>query len=874
MTNPLPLDGAVVLDLADEPMVATGRYLADLGARVVRIESATGDQIRRAGPWVDGEPGTERALRHLLYNQGKESLALALDTAEAWDLIDLLAERADVVIAPLEKSERARRTFERLHRAVEQHTAGARIPTSVTARVPASVIDVVFRRGNPGQVATDLIAMAAGSQLVCNGFPEVAPDYPAGKLGYKQTAYCAVAASVASIWQRRRGGGATSSVVGMQEAVVSTMIQAANQNLYVWHGMVAERDGTGGLKYPVVGSGAGSYEQGAFESGEIIFLDAPGATYQCRDGSWVTYMGNPTSTAWENFPTWYAEVTGDKSLLSEPWTSQAYRIGHREEMRGFMTRFCAAQDRDDLVRRAQSEGDLGLPVQTAHDLSSDQHLKARGFFREIEHPQLGRSLTLPRSPYRSSAFETPDRPAPALGADSATVLHELGGLGAGEIDELIAIGVVRAERKPLNGTNGAAAIATAVPPTAPAIPADHSADSLPLAGVRVLDFCWMAAGPLITEMLANLGADVIKIESASGLDTVREFSHPPQGFTIDTGAFFNDTNTDKRSVTLNLHMPKSLELIREALPEVDIVTSNFAPGAMEKFGLTFDELREIKPDLIYASFPVMGSWGPNHSWRGIGNGVTGISGVVGQTGEPDRAPIGLGSLHTDFTLAPIAASQIIAALLQRERSGEGQEIEIAQYEAAVHLLDTELVEALVNDVDTPRIGNRSVEYCPHGLFPSTSDDAWLAIAVRDTREWRDLCQLIGRPDLEARSELRSLAGRKAAEDEIEAAVAAWSGQLDAWRATSLLQARGIPAAPAESARDLVMNDDGIQPYFFHFQRGAVPFMVQHQPFTWSGARLGRRGSPGLGEHNEEVLKGEWGIDDERYVDLLIEQVIF
>ena len=324
--------------------------------------------------------------------------------------------------------------------------------------MPASVIDVVFRRGDPGQVATDLVAMAAGSQLVCNGFPEVAPDYPAGKLGYKQSAFCAVAASVASIWQRQRGGGATSSVVSMQEAVVSTMIQAANQNLYVWHGMVAERDGTGGLKYPVVGSGFGAYEQGAFESGEIVFIDAPGSTYQCRDGSWVTYMGNPTSTAWENFPTWYAEVTGDQSLLSEPYTSQAYRIGHREEMRGFMTRFCAAQDRDDLVRRAQSEGDLGLPVQTAHDLSSDQHLKARGFFREIEHPQLGRSLTLPRSPYRSSAFETPDRPAPALGADSATVLHELGGLGAAEIDELIAIGVVRGERAPLNGTNGAAAI--------------------------------------------------------------------------------------------------------------------------------------------------------------------------------------------------------------------------------------------------------------------------------------------------------------------------------------------------------------------------------------------------------------------------------
>lgn len=857
MTATLPLDGAVVLDLADEPAVAAGRYLADLGARVVRIESASGDRLRRVGPWVDGEPGLERGLRHLLYNQGKQSLALALDAPESWDIVELLAERADVVIGPVEKSERARRVFERLHRNAEANAEGA-----------PSVIDVVFRRGDPQQAATDLIAMAAGSQLVCNGFPEIAPDYPAGKLGYKQTSYCAVAAAVASLWQRRRGGPAVSSIVSMQEAVASTMIQAANQNLYVWHGMIAERDGTGGLKYPVVGAGFGAYEQGRFEDGEIVFINTPGSTYQCADGKWVTYLGNPTSTAWENFPNWYAEVTGDDSLLKEPWTSQDYRVAHREQMIEFTRRFCAAQNREDLVRRAQAEGDLGLPVQTAHDLVNDIHLQERGFFQPVDHPQLGHSVTLPRSPYRSDAYEFASRPAPALGVDSVEVLHELGGLSATEVSELLELGIVCGERSQLRNLNGAFAS------PAPSAPPEPATDALPLAGVRVLDFCWMAAGPLITEMLANLGADVIKIESASGLDSVREFSHPPRGFSIDTGAFFNDTNTDKRSITLNLHKPQSLELIRQVLPQFDIVTNNFAPGAMEKFGLTYEALRELKPDLIYASFPVMGTWGPNNGWRGIGNGVTGLSGVVGQTGQPDRAPIGLGSLHTDFTLAPIAASQIIAALIHRDRSGEGQEIEIAQYEAAVHLLDTELVDALVNDVDTPRIGNRSSEYAPHGLFPANGNDEWLAIAVRSTGEWLELCAQINRPDLAQRGDLRTLAGRKAAEDEIEAAIATWSSQLDPWRAAALLQARGIPASPAETARDLVVNDDGIQSYFFHFTRGEVPFMVQHQPFTWNGGRLGKRGSPELGEHNEQVLKAEWGVSDDRYVELLVEDVIF
>ena len=135
--------------------------------------------------------------------------------------------------------------------------------------------------------------MAAGSQLVCNGFPDLPPDYPAGKLGYKQASYLAVAAATAAIWRSAQGGGPVASTLSLQEAVISTVIQAANPNLYLWHGMVAERTGTGGLRYPVVGSGFGSFQQGRFEDGEIIFIDTPGVTYPTADGLWVTYMQSP-----------------------------------------------------------------------------------------------------------------------------------------------------------------------------------------------------------------------------------------------------------------------------------------------------------------------------------------------------------------------------------------------------------------------------------------------------------------------------------------------------------------------------------------------------------------------------------------------------
>ena len=234
--------------------------------------------------------------------------------------------------------------------------------------------------------------------------------------------------------------------------------------------------------------------------------------------------------------------------------------------------------------------------------------------------------------------------------------------------------------------------------------------------------------------------------------------------------------------------------------------------------------------------------------------MTALSGVAGHTGQPDRAPIGIGTLHTDFTLAPIATSLLIAALIHRERTGEGQQIEIAQYEAAVHLLDHELMDALINGNDTPRIGNRSMEYCPHGLFPASGEDSWLAVAVRDRHEWRELCDLIGRDDLAEREDLLTLDGRKAAEDELEKAISQWSAQHDVWEASAMLQSRGIPASPAETAADLAVHDKGAEDLFFRYDRGEVPFITQHQPFTWNGERLGTRPSPGLGEHSERSSK--------------------
>jgi benzylsuccinate CoA-transferase BbsF subunit len=233
-------------------------------------------------------------------------------------------------------------------------------------------------------------------------------------------------------------------------------------------------------------------------------------------------------------------------------------------------------------------------------------------------------------------------------------------------------------------------------------------------------------------------------------------------------------------------------------------------------------------------------------------------------------------LHTDFTLAPLGALAIIAALRQKRRSGVGQFIEVAQYEAGTHLLDTELLEYLVNGYTPPRPGNRSREMAPHGFFPCAGDDRWVAICARDTVEWLEICKAMDRLDLLERPDLRSLAGRKSAEDEIEAAISGWTSEHDEWELTAQLQQRGVPAGPLEDIADLVEKDPSMRGFFMEFDHPTanIRFMAQNQPYLWNGERLPIRRAPMFGEHNDEVYRGELGLGDEEVAKLVIDQVIY
>jgi crotonobetainyl-CoA:carnitine CoA-transferase CaiB-like acyl-CoA transferase len=839
----LPLDGVVVLDLSDAALAQASRLLADLGATVVRVERPDGDELRRRAPYLDGEAELEHGLAHLLYNFGKLSAALDLDSAEGWEAVERLTAAADVVIAPLVKNR-----FALLYCDGERFAA---------AHPGVGLVDVVVRRGQPDLVASDLVAVARGGLLYCNGFPDRPPDYPIGFLGYKQGSINAAAVAAAMALGRRRHGRGAVAGISLEEAAMSTTIQAANQNLWTWMGAVGKRAGVEGLSYPVLG-----------KDGTVALLGAQGALFPTADGRWVVFGMTPfTLQRWDAFVAWLHELTGDGSLLGEQWHDAAYRSAHSTQSHAAMAKLCALLPRDELAGQGQARGLMIVPVNAVDDIAADTHLRERGYFPEVPHPALGRTLPALRSPFRSTAYEPPQRPAPALGEHTRAVLSRLGGMTESEIEQLQARGVAgKGEQHDAR-----------LPDTAstPVRGAGAPRDALPLAGYRVVDFTWQAAGPLMTEFLANLGADVVRIESATRVDTVRLYSHPLQHASIDTGAFFNDCNTGKRSTTLNLSTPEGLAIAGSMIARADVVTSNFTPGQMERWGFGHEGLKRIRPDIIVASLPVMGRSGPKCGWRGIGNSVVAMSGLALHMGFPDRPPIGLGTLQTDFTVPIFGVTAIIAALLQRERTGEGQDIEIAQFESALHLLDTELLEYLVNGAVAPRRGNRSPLYAPHGLYPCAGDDRWIALSIGNALEWQQLCLAIGRPDLLRRPQLCTLEGRRAVEDELDEAISTWTRQQVAEEAEAQLQRLGVAAAAVQHVGDLVEHNPGLREFFLELEHPAgVPMRVQNQPFDWNGRRLTVTRGPLLGEDNEAVLCGELGLDRESFIDLMVRQVVY
>ena len=520
-----------------------------------------------------------------------------------------------------------------------------------------------------------------------------------------------------------------------------------------------------------------------------------------------------------------------------------------------------------MLEEGQGRGLLVLPVNSVAEIALDEHLIEREFFVDVPHATLSRDVRMPRSAFRSQRQASAPAPAPSLGEHTDIVLRDWAGVTATERDGLFGRGSAGGPR----AAQPASQVRARRRPNVDRSRAANGPPHQPLAGVRIVDFTWAIAGPLGTRLLPDLGADVIKVESEYRLDPIRYIGvQPPDTMTWNTNGVFNDCSPNKRALTLNLNTPEGIEVMRTLIESADVVTSNYTPDRLDKWGLGYDDLCEIRPDIILANLAVMGIRGPHRGWRSYGSGIVAMCGLADLSGFPGRDPICFGALHTDFTVPYFAATQIMAALLHRGETGEGQYLELAQYESSLHLLDTELIEHL-NDASivARRRGNRSSYLAPHGVFPCQGEDAWVAISCRHDADWQALRQVAG---LEA---LADLGDRFEAEEQIESSLGAWSCERDKWQAAAILQQVGVPASAVEDLRDLLQRDEAMWSDYRSIElNDDVTAWLQEEPILWDGERLPLERAPRWGEHTEEILRDELGLGSEAIAELASKHVLY
>ena len=398
----------------------------------------------------------------------------------------------------------------------------------------------------------------------------------------------------------------------------------------------------------------------------------------------------------------------------------------------------------------------------------------------------------------------------------------------------------------------------------------------PLEGIRVADFSWVWAGPFCTLQLAHLGAEVIRIETASRPCITRLIPPWPENRPgVNRSGYFNQYNQSKRSLTLNLKTPEALVIAKKLVEKSDVVAENFAGGVMDRMGLGYNVLKQIKPDIIMIALSGYGATGPEREHISYGPAQVPMSGMSSLTGYKDWPPMHVGISYGDPNGGLHGAFAVLCALMYRARTGKGQYIDLSQFETSTAMVAEGLLDYGMNGAQPKRDGNRNSSMAPHGVFRSIGEDCWVSVAVRDDEEWRRFCATIGRPELRDDAHFATLAARKQNEDVLEAIVTEWTRSRSPGEATTLLQAAGIPAAPAMNNKDLSTDPHlNSRPIFVYNEHPEVG-VKQHVGIPWqlSKTPLSVRPAPLLGQDTDYVLREVLGYKEQEVTILREKQIL-
>ncbi len=386
-----------------------------------------------------------------------------------------------------------------------------------------------------------------------------------------------------------------------------------------------------------------------------------------------------------------------------------------------------------------------------------------------------------------------------------------------------------------------------------------------LDGIRILDFTWVLAGPYATRLLADFGAEVIKVQPPA----VEPQDRIAQGYEANW-------NRNKLGVSLDLSKPEGLALARRLVAISDAVVENFSPRVMANWDLDYENLRKIRPAIIMLSMSTMGNTGPERNYTGFGPTVQAISGMTYLTSYPGRPPSGLGFAYADHVAGLYGAMALFGALEHRRKTGEGQYIDLSQVESMVNLMGPALLEHGLTGTPPGPQENRSSHSAPHGAYRCRGEDRWCAIDVRSEADWQGLCQALGNPFWTKDSRFTALSDRLDNADELDRLVEAWTLQQTAEEVMDSLQKAGVTAGTVQDADDLARDPQLIDRDFFveldHPELGrtisdASPIRLSNSPAEY------HRPAPIRGQDNEYAFGKLLGLSQEEMARLRSQGVI-
>ena len=772
------------------------KLMADFGADVVKAEPPEGDWARTSGPFPEDRPHHEKSGRFLYLNTNKRGMVVDLRDAAGRALLHEMIAEVDVVVESCLPGT--------VESSAVQYAALSRIN-------PRLVLTSVTPFGRTGPYrdypATDLTVAAMSGLLLATGEPDREPLSGAGPRSSYVTGYMAYIATLAALRARQWTGSGQHVDISALESTVAVIECFTTLNAYT--GEDWRRHGNRRTHIH------------------------PSSIFRCRDGYVQLHLLREEQ--WQNF---CRVMEREDLLVDSRFLLNVDRVRHAQEVDAEIIPWFLARSKVDVERMCQEKRVPAVMVADPESLAVSPHLVSREFWVEATHPVAG-MLKYPGAPFKLPASPWRLRStAPCLGADAVSI-------SADWSRERTQARNVRREA----GDKARCRVR-------------------PLDGVRILDLTAAWAGPFCTRVLAYLGAEVVKVEGPDRPDIWRGAVHP-KGFrerypNHDYGrrpwnrnANFNSQNHNKRACVLDLTHPRGLELVKRLAAISDGVAENFSARVMQKLGLSYAELKSLKNDIIMLSMPGFGLTGPQKDWVAWGPTIEANAGMCNFIGYREGPPVSTGYAFNDPVAGLAGCAAFLTALAYRDSSGAGQHIDLSHQEVAVGLLGEAMLDYFMNGRTGDRIGNRHPSWAPQGCYPCSGVDRWLTLSITDERQWRALCDCLGRPDWAQDQRLATAAGRRACHDQLDEWIAAWTSARERDAAWLLLLAAGVPAGPARTSTELSRDPQLHARHFFdeldHPDCGRHPY---------PGLGLNLEATPGhvdwvsppFGEHNEYVFK--------------------